>query len=226
VFRNRATLEVLHERLVRALEPATDELEMVFVDDACPEESDEALAALARRDARVRVVTHPTNRGQQRAVLSGLAAATGDHLVVMDADLQDPPEAVPGLLRVLREGRHAGVFAGRRGAYESPARLTASALFKGVLARLAGVPRDAGLFVAMDRRLVDALLAMRWRRPFVVAMVGCTGMKVGSVPVRREPRPSGRSAYTSAARLRLGLLALAATLEHRLRRSWLGESRT
>jgi hypothetical protein len=121
----------------------------------------------------------------------------------MDADLQDPPEAVPSLLSAGRLGV-AAVFAGRRGEYESRFRLLTSRLFKWLLHVLCGVPSDAGLFVALNRPAVDRVLAMAGRRPFVVAVVGCTGLPLASVPVARDRRPSGTSAYSSLGRLRSG----------------------
>ncbi|HQR68873.1 MAG TPA: hypothetical protein PLB02_15905, partial [Thermoanaerobaculia bacterium] len=110
----------------------------------------------------------------------------------------------------------AAVFAGRRGAYESRGRLLPSHLFKELLHRLAGVPPDAGMFVALRRDLVEELLAFPARRPFLVAMIGCTGRPTVSIPVERSPRPAGRSAYSSLARLRAGASAVALVLAHRL----------
>jgi glycosyltransferase involved in cell wall biosynthesis len=191
---------------------------MIFVDDACPEGSASLLAELARADPRVRVLSLPRNQGQQRAVWSGLHVVRGRVIVVMDADLQDPPEAVPRLLDRLEGGRAAAVFAGRQGSYESPGRLLTSRLFKWTLARLTGVPGDAGLYLAMRRSLVDLLLASPADPTHLVARIGCLGVPVDSVPVMRARRPVGRSAYSSLARARIGLAAVWQTLRTRSRR--------
>lgn len=104
VFRSETTLAGLHARLVAAL-PA--EHEVVFVDDASPDGSAEVLAELAA-DPRVRIVRHGVNRGQHAAVLSGLAEARGAAVVILDADGQDPPEAIPALLARLAGAAHEG----------------------------------------------------------------------------------------------------------------------
>ncbi|MGH3041668.1 MAG: glycosyltransferase, partial [Gaiellaceae bacterium] len=170
----------------------------------------EAAAELAAVDARVRVVSLPQNVGQHAAALVGLARAQGGWTVVMDGDLQDPPEAVPALVAAGREADVPVVFAGRRGRYESRGRLLTSRLHKRTLALLAGVPADAGIFVALERPVVDELLTMRTRRrPSLVAMIGCVGAPMSSVPVERAPRPEGGSSYSPWGRLRLGWRALA-----------------
>jgi hypothetical protein len=134
----------------------------------------------------------------------------------MDADLQDPPEAIPALLAVAREG-YSGVFATRRGRYESRRRLLTSKVFKRALHALCAVPIDAGAFVALDRALVDELVAVRGGGPSIVAMIGCSRRPIASVPVARDRRPEGRSAYSSWRRLRSGTEALAWVLRRRLR---------
>jgi glycosyltransferase involved in cell wall biosynthesis len=146
------------------------------------------------------------NVGQHAAVMIGLAFSRGDWTVILDADLQDPPEAIPRLLAAAGPGT-AAVFAGRRGAYESPSRLAASRLFKLLLHLAAGVPRDAGLYVALRRDAVDGLLRLQTDRPFVTAMIGCLGLEMVSVPVERAVRPIGGSAYSLLGRLRLATRA-------------------
>jgi hypothetical protein len=102
------------------------------------------------------------------------------------------------------------VFAGRRGRYESRARLLTSRLHKRTPSLLAGVPPDAGIFVVLERSVVDRLLAMQTRRrPSLVAMIGCTGALMRSVPVERAPRHEGESSYSPLGRLRMGWRAVA-----------------
>jgi polyisoprenyl-phosphate glycosyltransferase len=206
VYGNGATLAELALRVERSLSDLTYEL--IFVDDASPDGSRAAICELARRDERVRCVPLERNAGQHRAALAGLAQARGEWSVVMDADLQDPPEAIPTLLETGRRD-YSAVFAGRRGRYESRGRLFSSRLFKRTLALLTGLPRDAGMFLALDADLRGKLLAMRSRRPFLVAMVGCTRLPATSVPVERASRAGGRSAYGGLARARSASRGLA-----------------
>jgi polyisoprenyl-phosphate glycosyltransferase len=201
VYGNAATLAALAARLDAAL---GGDWTLRFVVDACPEGSGAVADGLAAADPRIRVSHLPRNVGQHPALAHGLAAEAGAPAwVCMDADLQDPPEAVPVLLAGLEKGGAAGVFAGRRGAYESRGRRLTGTLHRRVLAALTGMPADAGAFFAMNRPLRDAVVAgMRERgAPSVVAAAGLSGLPLTSVPVRRDVRPEGRSAWTSAARL-------------------------
>lgn len=225
VYRNAATLEALHDRLRRVFEAHGLTYELLFVDDACPEGSRRVIEALAERDGRVAGLILGRNVGQHRAVLTGLAHARGRRAVIMDADLQDPPEAIPALLARLDTGP-AAVFAGRRGRYESPLRLLTSRLFKTLLHLLSGVPADAGIFVALDRRMVGRLLSFPAGRPFVVAMIGCGGLPLASIPVRRATRPTGESAYSTWRRLTTGGRAIGWVLAWKLRRFRRGRAGT
>jgi glycosyltransferase involved in cell wall biosynthesis len=201
LFRNAVTLPELYERLRKTLELHEADFELIFVDDACPEDSGRVVLELATHDERVRLVSLPRNVGQHSAVLAGLGRARGTWTAVMDADLQDPPEAIPHLLEEATRTGAPIVFAGRRGRYESRFRLLTSRVFKRALAALARVPPDAGLFVILARPVVERLLELDGRRPYVTAMIGCTGFGMVSVPVVRAARPSGESAYRFRDRL-------------------------
>jgi len=200
VYRNAPTLAELRERVAHALSTICASHEIVFVNDACPGDSLEVLEQLASEHSAVTVIDLAENVGQHQAVMLGLAHAQGRSVAIMDADLQDPPEALPGLLDGLGPGCDV-VFAGRRGRYESGFRLLTSRMFKSVLHLLSGVPADAGLYVALSRAAVERLLEMQGPRPFVVAMIGCTGLAMTSIPVERNQRPLGDSAYSFRMRL-------------------------
>ncbi|HEY0005139.1 MAG TPA: glycosyltransferase family 2 protein [Pyrinomonadaceae bacterium] len=207
VYRNAETLRELHDRLCRVLESQSLSFEILFINDACPADSMSRLCELASLDGRVGVIGLERNVGQHRAVMTGLVHARGSWAVLMDADLQDRPEIIPALLEQGSKGFSA-VFAGRRGQYESRSRLLTSALFKRLLHSLCGVPVDAGLFVALDRKMVQRLLEMACERPHVTAIIGCTKLPCVSIPVRRETRPHGSSAYTFWKRLKSGCRAV------------------
>jgi glycosyltransferase involved in cell wall biosynthesis len=207
VYRNAATLRVLHASLRRVLHAAAPAADILFVDDASPDDSLSVLESLAREDPRVGVLRMVRNAGPHRAVLAGLAHARGAAAVLMDADLQDPPEAVPDLLAGLREGYDA-VFAGRRGRYEAGDRLLVSRAYKRLMSVIAGTPPDAGMCVAVSRRMVDRLIEFRAPRPNVVAMIGLSGLPFTSRPVTRNRRPVGASAFSAWRRLRTGVSAL------------------
>ncbi len=210
VYRNAATLPALVDRLGAAL--AGRDWRLRFVVDACPADSAEVAQRLA--GPRVAVTVLPVNGGQHAALARGLTLETdASAWVCMDADLQDPPEAVPLLLDRLARGDVEAVFAGRRGAYESWARRATGGLHRRVAARLTGLPPDAGAFLALGPRVRSAVLAAE--APSVVLAVGLARRPVTSVPVARDVRPEGRSAWTARARLAQSVRSLGWALRRR-----------
>ena len=210
VYRNAEALAALHARLIRVLEAEAAAFELIFVDDACPAGSGAVLDELAHQDERVRIIRHERNQGQRLAVWHGLEAARGGVVIAMDADLQDPPEAIPLLLVELRSTGAGAVFAGRRGAYQGRLRMATSRLYRNVLQALTGIPGDAGAFVAMTRGALDRILAISMPSPYLPALLASTGLPVRSIPVERDTRPAGKSAYSEWARLRLAYNGLSA----------------
>ena len=217
VFRNRGTITVLHRRTTQALESCGITWEIIFVDDASDDCSADRIRGLMSGDAAVRLLSHRTNRGQQRAVLTGMRAARGDLLATLDADLQDPPEALPLLLRQIG-GSVDAVFATRTGAYESAGRLRTSRLFKWLLRQVCGVPRNAGMFVMMTAATVRAILALRPSPFYLPTAVMAVTHRVAAVPVERALRLTGVSQYTMLSRTRVGLTALLSAVWWRVRR--------
>jgi polyisoprenyl-phosphate glycosyltransferase len=210
VFRNAASLGELAERVDRALSPTPYEL--VFVDDASPDDTTDVIAALARTDTRIVAVGLRQNVGQNAAVVAGLRRARGYAVVVMDADLQDPPEAVPSLLTTLVRGDADVVFAGRRGHYEGAVRLAGGRLLKLALWAFTGrkVPPAAGLFVAMRQSVADRVVASAPPDPYVLVLIARAGRVIQTVPVERAPARG--SSYTARMRWRVARRALAAAL--------------
>ena len=208
VYCNSCFLGELHERVQRVLKGLNLTYTIIFVNDASPDRSDDVLAQLACKDSRVTVVNLPTNQGQQRATMVGLRQSRSTYAIVMDADLQDPPEAIPSLLRTLKSGNYDAVFAGRRGQYESWSRLVTSRMFKWLISKLTNVPRDSGSYVVMTQRMTASLLAHQENDPYMVGMIGCSGLPVTSIPVHRSGRPSGESCYSAMMRLRIGFHAV------------------
>jgi polyisoprenyl-phosphate glycosyltransferase len=203
VYRNAATLPALAARLRTTLGDRPWRLRLVI--DASPDDSLAVAESLAAADPRIAVTHLTVNGGQHAALARGLAdEPDADAWVCLDADLQDPPEAVPLLLARLAVDGTGAVFAGRRGAYESPGRRLTGTLHRWLAARLTGLPPDAGAFFAMDARVRAAVLTAMAEEaaPSVVLGVVRAGVPVASVPVAREQRPSGRSAWTGRARLR------------------------
>lgn len=212
VYGNEATLVALTARLAAAFGERPWRLRLVI--DASPDASAAVAAELAAADPRVSVTVLERNVGQHRALELGLAAEPDAQAwVCLDADLQDPPEAVPLLLDRLAGGDVSVVFAGRRGAYEGSLRLLTGRLHRALLARLTGLPPDAGAFLAMDASARGVVLAAG--APSLVAAIGAARPRVASVPVARTAREHGRSAWTVRARVRQSARTLAWTARHR-----------
>lgn len=205
VYRTASLIDELVERLSRSL--ADFDHELVFVDDASPDGAKERLAALADRRPSVRLLALESNVGQQRAIMAGLDAALGDCIVVMDADLQDPPEAVPTLFDRLQRGDVEVVWAVRHNRYQTRVRSFTGRAFKILLRRFVDIPVGAGSFVAMSRRVVRHVRTLPGR-PYLVGMLGAVGLPWATVDVPRSRRPDGGSAWTAAMRLRTGLRAV------------------
>ncbi|HEX2042273.1 MAG TPA: glycosyltransferase [Acidimicrobiales bacterium] len=213
VYGNEATLVELARRVAAALADRAWALRLVV--DASPDESEAVARRLAAGDGRVRVTSLALNQGQHEALRSGLEdEPAAGAWVCLDADLQDPPEAVPLLLERLAAGDVDAVFAGRAGAYEGRSRLLTGRLHRATLRRITGLPADAGAFVALAPRARDAVV--RLRAPSIVAAVGVAGVPTTSLPVTRHRRPSGRSGWTTAARLRQSGRTLLWAARHRL----------
>jgi glycosyltransferase involved in cell wall biosynthesis len=216
VHGNAATLGPLTERLATALAGRAWRLRLVI--DASPDDSLAVSDALAAADSRIAVTGLTVNVGQHAALARGLAAEPdADAWVCLDADLQDPPEAVPLLLDRLAAGNVGAVFAGRRGRYESPARRFTGTLHRRLASGLTGLPPDAGAFFAMDGEVRSAVLTAMTAEaaPSVVLAVARARVPVTSVPVARDLRPVGRSAWSGRARLRQSARSLVWALRSR-----------
>ena len=213
VYANANTLEELHHRL-RGLEMAAS-LEIVFVNDASPDNSIEILRRLATEDRAIIVVDLSTNVGQQQAIKTGLRVASGDVIVVLDADLQDRPEEIPALLVRLARGPFEAVFAVRKNRYQSRGRMILSRFYRHVIKPLTGLPEGAGGYVAISRRMSERLLKTTGKRFYLAGLIGCSGYRVSALEVVRQMRPKGQSAYTGAMRVSVAISNIMCVLGER-----------
>ena len=205
-FDEEAVLRETHVRLVAALAGiAGARFEIVYVDDGSGDGTLSLLRALQADDPRVRVISLSRNFGQQIAAAAGLEHAAGDAVVLIDADLQDPPEVIPAMVERWRAGVDVAYGARTERDGETPLKLWTAKTFGRTLKRLAEVdiPPDAGDFRLMDRQVVDALLAMRERDRFVRGMVAWVGFRQEPVHYGRAARFAGRTKYPLARMLRL-----------------------
>jgi dolichol-phosphate mannosyltransferase len=204
VFNEHGTLAELHRRLTAAL-ATLGSYEIVLVDDGSTDGSWDALLGLAARDPRVRLLKLSRNFGHQAALSAGLDAARGDADVLMDADLQDPPELIPRLVETWREGFDVvyAVRGDREG--ETRVRLASIALFYRLLHRISPteIPRNVGDFRLLSRRAADAVSAMPERARFLRGMTSWIGFRQTGVTYTREARHAGESKYPPSKLVRL-----------------------
>jgi dolichol-phosphate mannosyltransferase len=202
------TARAFYERVVATLEGI--DFELVLADDGSKDATPAILAELAAHDDRVKVVTLSRNFGHQAAITAGLDHARGDAVVMMDGDLQDPPEVMPAMIEAWQRGVDVvyAVRASREG--ETRFKLTTARAFYRLMAKIARIdlPLDAGDFRLMDRRALDALLAMPERNRFLRGMTVWVGFTQSAVPYRRDARGEGATKYTLGRMIRFALDAV------------------
>ena len=193
-YRDAPAIPQMHERLTTTFERLGVEYEIVFVNDASPDDARMVLASLAERDPRVVVVNHTRNFGSQSAFTSGMGIATGDAVVLLDGDLQDPPELIEQFYTRWREGYDVVYGVRERRVTTLPMQL-AYKLFYRVFRSLSyvSIPVDAGDFSLLDRRVVDALNALPESNRFLRGLRAWVGFRQTGVPYVRPARPYGET---------------------------------
>jgi polyisoprenyl-phosphate glycosyltransferase len=197
VLNEAENLPVLYDRLGAVLAAEPEDFEVLFVDDGSTDGSAAWVAARAAHDARVKLLRLSRNFGHQLAITAGMDHADGDAVVIMDADLQDPPEVVPQLLEAWREG-HEIAYAVRTSRSGEPwlKKFLASTFYK-TFRRMANVdvPLDAGDFRLVDRKVIDALKQVRELHRFVRGLTCWVGFSQTAVRYERAPRHAGVTKY-------------------------------
>ena len=198
-FNEEAVIQATFQQLVTVLGAIPDtEFEFVFVDDGSRDRTPAILRSLQAADPRVRAVLFSRNFGHQIAVTAGVEHTTGDAVVLIDADLQDPPEVIGEMITLWRMGVDVayGTRAGRDG--ESALKLWTAKKFYRFINKISDtvIPLDTGDFRLMDRRVVDAFLSMPERDRFVRGMVSWLGFSQAAVPYRRAARTAGVTKFS------------------------------
>lgn len=206
VFNEVDNLRRLHERVTGVMQQTGEPWELVLVDDGSTDGSGELMQALYEQDPEhIRAVRFARNFGHGIAVTAGMDYAQGQAVILIDADLQDPPEVILDLIAKWREGYEVvyAVRAEREG--ETWFKRTTAALFYRLLSRITDVriPLDTGDFRLMDRQVVDAIRSMRERHRFVRGMVSWVGFRQTGVSYTRHKRYAGQTKYTLRKMLRL-----------------------
>lgn len=171
--------------------------EIILVNDGSRDATLEVALAEAARDPAVRVVNLLRNFGHQAAVTAGLDLADGDAVVLIDSDLQDPPEVIVEMVAAWRQGADVAFGQRRKREGETAFKLVTAAVFYRLLRRMtqSNIPADAGDFRLMDRRVVEVLRSMREPHRFIRGMVSWVGGRQVAVPYDRKPRFAGETKY-------------------------------
>jgi len=206
-FNEEEVLRETHKRLLSSLESVDMDLEIIYVDDGSRDGTGAILHELSATDARVRVVRFARNFGHQTAVTAGIDHSRGDAVVLVDADLQDPPEVIPRMVKSWREGYQVvyGVR-GHRPGETIIKRSTAAAFYRMInLMSDVPIPLDTGDFRLMDRCVADVLREMPERHRFIRGMVSWVGFKQCPIYYERNPRFAGQSKYPFTKMVRFAL---------------------
>ena len=193
-YRDAPAVPIMYERLRKTFEKIGVDYEIIFVNDGSPDDAKEVLAELAAQDLKVCVINHSRNFGSQNAFTSGMRIATGDAVVLLDGDLQDPPEVIESFFHKWREGydvvygiRHKRVATSfLKVAYKSFYRLFKAASY-------VPIPLDAGDFSLLDRRVVNALNVLPETNRFVRGLRAWVGFRQTGIPYVRPERLFGRT---------------------------------
>jgi glycosyltransferase involved in cell wall biosynthesis len=210
VFNEAETLPHFYARVVAVFDALGEPFELVLVNDGSTDASADVLRSLHQEDSRVRVVTFSRNFGHQPAISAGIAYARGRAVVIIDSDLQDPPEVIPQLIQRWRDG--AEVVYAQRAARpgETRFKLFTAALFYRVIARITAVPipSDTGDFRLLDRAVVDALTAMPEHHRFMRGLSAWVGFRQEAIRYERQERFAGTTKYPLRKMLRFSLDAI------------------
>ena len=205
VFNEERNLPEFHRRLKAAIQDCVKSSEIIFINDGSSDGSLKVLKGLRQQDPSVRILDFSRNFGHQIAVKAGIDHARGDLVVILDTDLQDPPEAIVDLVGRSREGYDV-VYAVRvsREGESFLKRSTAAVYYRTLrwLARL-DIPLDAGDFRLISRRVADVIRNIHDKDPYIRGLTSWVGFKQTGVPIHRDARLTGKTKYSYAKMLKL-----------------------
>ena len=211
IFNEEEIIPELGRRLRAVADQSTDPWEIILVNDGSTDGSLAALRDLVAEDPRFKIIDFSRNFGHQPALYSGLRRATGDCVILMDGDLQDPPEVLPRMIEEWKGGAEV-VYMIRRKRKEGLLKRMAYKVYYQVLHRLAymPVPTDAGDFSLMDRRVVDLIRGMPERGKFLRGLRAWAGFRQVGLEYERDARYAGVTKYSLPKLMRLALDGLVA----------------
>ncbi len=196
-YKDAQAIPLMHERLTAVLSSLAVDYEIIFVNDGSPDETDSVLQELTAKDYHVLAIEHSRNFGSQSAFVSGMDFATGDAVVLLDGDLQDPPEVIPALYEKWRQGNDVVYGRRRKRAGSMLLAISCKAFYK-IFRGVSDVPMplDAGDFSLMDRKVVSELLSLPETDQFLRGLRTWVGFRQTGVDYVRPARAFGRSTHS------------------------------
>jgi len=210
VWNEESVLPILYERLVQVMANAGDSWEVIFVNDGSRDRTLPILLELHERDPRIKAINFSRNFGHQVAITAGFDYAEGDAVIVMDADMQDPPEVILRLIEQWRAGYDVVYAVRTKRAGESLFKLWTASLFYRTIRSIADIdiPLDAGDFRLMDRKVVLAMRTLREKNRFMRGLSSWVGFKQVAVEYERAARFAGATKYPLRRMMRLAANAI------------------
>ncbi len=210
VFNEEETLPHFYEEIVTVMEGLAEPFELILINDGSVDGSYRIMQALHARDSRVRILDFSRNFGHQIAISAGIDYARGEAVIILDADLQDPPQVIPSMIARWKDG--AEVVYAQRTSREGETRfklLTANVFYR-LIARITSVniPRDTGDFRLLDRRVVNTLVHMREQHRFMRGLSAWVGFRQEAVPYQRHSRFAGTTKYPLSKMIRFSMDAI------------------
>lgn len=210
VFNEANNLEILHQRLTDQLRALAKNYEIVFVNDGSTDASLSIIERLSETDPAVFYIDLSRNFGHQIALSAGLQYCTGLSAVLIDSDLQDPPELIPALYKKYQEGYDVVYAKRKKRAGETVFKKSTAKLFYRLFKRLVAfeIPVDAGDFRLIDRKVIDALNRMKEQSKFLRGQISWLGFKQAYVEYDRDSRQSGKTGYSYKKMVHLAMNAI------------------
>jgi dolichol-phosphate mannosyltransferase len=210
VWNEEAVLPTSYDRIVQVLDSTGQRWETIFVNDGSRDRTLPLLMSLSERDPRIRVVNFSRNFGHQIAITAGFDYADGDAVIVMDADMQDPPEVILQLIAKWREGYDVVYAVRTKRSGETRFKLWTASFFYRLIRNIADIdiPLDAGDFRLMDRKVVLAMRQLREKNRFMRGLSSWVGFKQIAVEYERQARFAGETKYPFRKMLRLAMNAI------------------
>jgi polyisoprenyl-phosphate glycosyltransferase len=204
VFNEQKNLDILYQRLSKVMDSITPDYEIIFIDDHSKDNSFEILNSFHQQDPRVKIIKFTRNFGHQIAITSGLDFAQGGAVIIMDADLQDPPEIIVQFIEKYKKGYEIVYGEREKRQGETIFKRVTAFIFYRIMQIFTNIeiPLDTGDFRLIDQKVVDSLKTMQEKNKFLRGLISWTGYKQIGVKYKRDARYAGKTNFTIRKMLR------------------------